>query len=140
MSKRLQKVFSILCLISMLFTNLSLDSLFGVSGRIAIAESAVDPMKRVDLEMKSGEERQGEIKAGETFTTDNITVKRPGNGISPMKWYEVLGQKADLLHPLDDYGKIDSQGSYKRQYREADHHVFTAADVRQCLSDALQHG
>ena len=34
------------------------------------------------------------IKKGETFTTDNITCKRPGNGISPMEWYNVLGQKA----------------------------------------------
>lgn len=34
------------------------------------------------------------IKAGEIFTKENITVKRPGNGISPMKWYEILGQKA----------------------------------------------
>ncbi len=34
------------------------------------------------------------IKAGEVFTEDNITVKRPGTGISPMKWFEVLGTKA----------------------------------------------
>ncbi|PHU34441.1 N-acetylneuraminate synthase [Pseudobutyrivibrio ruminis] len=34
------------------------------------------------------------IKEGDTFTEDNITCKRPGNGISPMKWYEVLGKKA----------------------------------------------
>lgn len=35
-----------------------------------------------------------EIKAGETFTEENITVKRPGSGISPMKWFEILGTKA----------------------------------------------
>ncbi len=34
------------------------------------------------------------IKKGEILTEDNITVKRPGNGISPMKWYDVLGTKA----------------------------------------------
>lgn len=34
------------------------------------------------------------IKNGEVFTEDNITVKRPGNGISPMKWFEVIGKKA----------------------------------------------
>ncbi|MCM1139297.1 MAG: N-acetylneuraminate synthase [Muribaculum sp.] len=34
------------------------------------------------------------IKKGEVFTTENITCKRPGNGISPMKWYEVLGSEA----------------------------------------------
>lgn len=34
------------------------------------------------------------IKKGEVFTENNLTTKRPGNGISPMKWYEVLGTKA----------------------------------------------
>ncbi|RJR26631.1 N-acetylneuraminate synthase [candidate division WWE3 bacterium] len=34
------------------------------------------------------------IVKGEIFTEDNLTVKRPGNGISPMKWFEVLGKKA----------------------------------------------
>lgn len=34
------------------------------------------------------------IKKGEFFSEDNITTKRPGNGISPMKWYQVLGTKA----------------------------------------------
>ena len=28
------------------------------------------------------------------FTEENLTVKRPGNGISPMRWEVVLGQKA----------------------------------------------
>lgn len=35
-----------------------------------------------------------DIKKGEVLTETNITCKRPGNGISPMKWYEVLGTKA----------------------------------------------
>jgi N,N'-diacetyllegionaminate synthase len=34
------------------------------------------------------------IKKGEILTEDNLTTKRPGNGISPMRWYEVLGTKA----------------------------------------------
>ena len=34
------------------------------------------------------------IRTGETFTEDNITVKRPGSGISPMQWFRVLGKKA----------------------------------------------
>ena len=35
-----------------------------------------------------------DIKKGEVLTEENITTKRPGNGISPMKWFEVLGTKA----------------------------------------------
>lgn len=35
-----------------------------------------------------------DIKAGDLFTEENLTVKRPGSGISPMRWEEVLGMKA----------------------------------------------
>ena len=35
-----------------------------------------------------------EISKGDSFTEDNLTTKRPGIGISPMKWHEVLGQTA----------------------------------------------
>ena len=34
------------------------------------------------------------IKAGEIFTEDNITTKRPGSGINPMRWFELLGKEA----------------------------------------------
>ena len=34
------------------------------------------------------------IKAGEIFSTKNITTKRPGTGISPMRWDEVVGRTA----------------------------------------------
>ncbi|MBF8457213.1 N-acetylneuraminate synthase [Kaistella sp. G5-32] len=37
---------------------------------------------------------QKNIKKGDIFAENNITVKRPGNGISPMRWDEVLGQVA----------------------------------------------
>lgn len=36
-----------------------------------------------------------DIKKGDTYTIDNITIKRPGNGISPMAWYEILGKVAE---------------------------------------------
>lgn len=35
-----------------------------------------------------------DIVAGEILTEDNITTKRPGNGISPMRWNEILGTRA----------------------------------------------
>ena len=34
------------------------------------------------------------IKSGEELTEENITVKRPGTGISPMRWFDVIGTKA----------------------------------------------
>lgn len=37
---------------------------------------------------------QRSIRAGERFSAENLTVKRPGTGISPMKWDEVIGSVA----------------------------------------------
>ena len=42
------------------------------------------------------------IKAGEVFTEDNLTTKRPGNGISPMRWAEVIGKKAKRDYEEDE--------------------------------------
>lgn len=35
-----------------------------------------------------------DIAKGERFSVHNLTTKRPGNGISPMMWNEVIGQEA----------------------------------------------
>ena len=42
------------------------------------------------------------IRAGETFTEENMTVKRPGTGISPMLWDEVHGTTAIRDFLADD--------------------------------------
>ena len=34
------------------------------------------------------------IRAGEVFTEDNLTTKRPGSGISPMWWNDIIGKTA----------------------------------------------
>lgn len=34
------------------------------------------------------------IKKGELFDDNNLTTKRPGNGISPMQWFDVIGTRA----------------------------------------------
>lgn len=42
------------------------------------------------------------IRRGETLTEENITVKRPGNGISPMRWDEILGTPARRDYAPDE--------------------------------------
>lgn len=43
-----------------------------------------------------------DIKKGDIFTEDNLTVKRPGNGICPMKWDEIIGNKANKDYKKDE--------------------------------------
>ena len=42
------------------------------------------------------------IKAGELFNESNLTVKRPGNGISPMLWDKVIGTTATRDYQPDE--------------------------------------
>jgi N,N'-diacetyllegionaminate synthase len=42
------------------------------------------------------------VVKGEIFSENNITTKRPGNGISPMKWDSVIGSKAIRDFELDE--------------------------------------
>ncbi len=46
------------------------------------------------------------IAAGEVFTEQNLTVKRPGIGISPMFWDEVMGQMAKRDFTQDELIEI----------------------------------
>jgi len=42
------------------------------------------------------------IKKGEVFSINNIGTKRPGTGISPMKWYDIIGTRANKNYYLDE--------------------------------------
>lgn len=42
------------------------------------------------------------IMAGEVLSAENISIKRPGTGISPMKWDDVIGRKAARDFALDE--------------------------------------
>ena len=80
----------------------------------------VDEIRKIEIILGSGEKKVAdaergnidiarksivaarEIKKGEIFTPDNITVKRPGNGISPMEWDKVIGQQAERDFASDE--------------------------------------
>ena len=42
------------------------------------------------------------IQKGESLTEENLTIKRPGTGISPMRWDEVIGQVAQKDYEEDE--------------------------------------
>lgn len=77
-------------------------------------------IRAVELSLGSGEKRVADaeapniavarksivaaraIRCGEILTEENITVKRPGNGISPMLWDRVLGTTARRDYEADE--------------------------------------
>ncbi len=75
-------------------------------------KAMVDGIRKIEVALGTGEKKPSEsemrnrsvarksivakkkIKAGEVFSIENITTKRPGTGVNPMKWNEVIGSKA----------------------------------------------
>ena len=97
MNKRLKKIISILCLVAMLFGNVSIDGLIGSSGHRAVAESKqVNPLERADAKMKTGQKLEGTIKAGETYNIRLKTTKGKVLTLSAegMKlWVDIVNEK-----------------------------------------------
>lgn len=75
-------------------------------------KSMIDGIRKIEMALGSCEKKPSEIeiknrevarksivakrliKAGELLTEDNLTTKRPGNGLNPMRWNDVLGTSA----------------------------------------------
>ena len=58
-----------------------------------IKEPTASERKNINVVRKSIV-AEGAIKKGEVFTENNLACKRPGGGISPMEWDNVLGKTA----------------------------------------------
>jgi N-acetylneuraminate synthase len=41
------------------------------------------------------------IYAGEVFSSSNLTIKRPGNGLSPMRYWDLIGMKSNNNYDVD---------------------------------------
>ena len=46
------------------------------------------------------------IKKGELFSEDNLTIKRPGTGISPMEWDNLINKKSKKDFDIDVLIKV----------------------------------
>ncbi|OSQ27335.1 N-acetylneuraminate synthase [Thalassospira sp. MCCC 1A03138] len=46
------------------------------------------------------------IRYGECYSAQNVTAKRPGTGLSPMRWDEVMGRKAPRDFEVDEIIEI----------------------------------
>ncbi|MDD2932315.1 MAG: N-acetylneuraminate synthase [Methylotenera sp.] len=64
--------------------------------RITPGEARNKPVARKSLVAKCA------INLGEVFSVENVTTKRPGSGISPMRWDEVIGRRASRDFSTDE--------------------------------------
>ena len=71
----------------------------------SIKEPTASEIKNIKIARKSIVAKTS-IKKGENFSLNNLTTKRPGDGISPMKWYDVLKQVAKKDFKEDDLIEI----------------------------------
>ena len=86
------------------------DELAAMVSAIRNIETALgDGVKRVTDSERENREiarksivAKRKIMAGEVFTEENLTTKRPGTGISPMQWKELLGRTSGMPYGEDD--------------------------------------
>jgi N,N'-diacetyllegionaminate synthase len=72
---------------------------------VAIGDGIKKPMKselaNINAARKSLVACQ-RIQKGDLFSEKNVTVKRPGSGISPMEWDSIIGTVSDKSYEVDD--------------------------------------
>jgi N,N'-diacetyllegionaminate synthase len=66
-----------------------------------IKKASPSETKNMDIARKSIVAKRN-IKKGEVFSEENLSIKRPGTGVSPMNWDIVLGKVASLDFEIDD--------------------------------------
>lgn len=76
------------------------DALGSGEKKVTDSESANIPIARKSIVTTKP------IKKGEIFTIDNIGVKRPGIGVSPMEWDSVIGRKSARNYAEDELIEI----------------------------------
>jgi N,N'-diacetyllegionaminate synthase len=64
--------------------------------RLTASEAKNKPIARKSLVASRA------IKAGEVFCQENIAAKRPGTGISPMRWDDIMGRTASRDFAADE--------------------------------------
>ena len=62
--------------------------------------------KRNKLSVRKSIVAKRAIKKGDKFSNNNITIKRPGNGISFLKFFKIIGKKSKYSFKQDDLIKV----------------------------------
>ena len=64
-----------------------------ILGKIKIVTASE---KRNKLSVRKSIVAKRAIKKGDKFSNNNITIKRPGNGISPLKFFKIIGKNLNI--------------------------------------------
>lgn len=76
----------------------NIEMAFGTANKeVTLSESENKQIVRKSIVAKT------RINKGETLTEGNLTTKRPGTGLSPMLWDELIGSKAPKSYDVDDF-------------------------------------
>jgi N,N'-diacetyllegionaminate synthase len=70
-----------------------------------VKKASASEQKNIEIARKSIVAKT-DIKRGDIFSEANMTVKRPGNGISPMKWDDLIGKIASKDYKADELIEI----------------------------------
>ena len=72
----------------------------------ALFDNLLELLKNISKVRKSIIAKKN-IKKNELFSEKNLCSKRPGTGLSPMLWDEIIGKKATRNYKIDDFIKLD---------------------------------
>lgn len=79
------------------------DEIRQVELALGSPEKLVDDVERPNIEVaRKSIVAARSIKKGEIFTEENLTVKRPGSGISPMLWDKIIGSRSPRFFSPDE--------------------------------------
>jgi N,N'-diacetyllegionaminate synthase len=83
------------------------DGIRKITAALGKGVKKVSPSERKNIKIaRNSIVAAKKIKKGEKFTKKNLTIKRPGNGISPMKLFNVIGKNAKKNFLEDELIKL----------------------------------
>ena len=81
-------------------------SIRNIEKSLGIKKNLYLRVKKKYINSKTIHSCKKKIFKGDIFTEKNLTIKRPGNGISPMRWKKILGKKAKQNFAEDEIIKL----------------------------------
>jgi len=78
-------------------------SIRNIEKALGSSEKKPSPSESVNIDVvRKSIVASKDIKKGEILSEENITIKRPGTGINPMKWDSIVGSMATKNYNMDD--------------------------------------